>query len=231
MGRCRRRSSSCREPIRCTTSSGGSSSAEPGTAGSSAATCGRFIAMTSCSCWGSTRPVVHAQSGWISEEKLVDEDGVCRQPPGVFRVVVTHTRSYPPPRTGRRHPPRRDALPRWRVRRRHVRALHLAYHDDLRALQVCETLDPVGAGNGDRAPPAAAPTRTTDYREPGPVYGRGAGVERSTSLVRGITGDPLRGSTPAAAAGAVPRTSSRKRRPTRPKRCRRSRPLTGAGRA
>jgi 3',5'-cyclic AMP phosphodiesterase CpdA len=79
------------------------------------------------------------KSGWISEEQLVDvKTRVCRQPPGVFRVVVTHHPFIPPPRDPRADVIRHgetyiDEMEECGVDMLLAGHLHLAYHDDLRA--------------------------------------------------------------------------------------------------
>src|SRR5438477_487962 len=75
------------------------------------------------------------KSGWISEEQLVDiKTRVCRQPAGVFRVVVTHHPFLPPPRDPRADVIRRgetyiDELEDCGVDMLLAGHLHLAYHD------------------------------------------------------------------------------------------------------
>ena len=79
------------------------------------------------------------KSGWISQEQLVDiKTRVCRQPPGVFRVVVTHHPFIPPPREPRADVIRRghtyiDELEECGVDLLLAGHLHLAYNDDLRS--------------------------------------------------------------------------------------------------
>src|SRR3954453_20169801 len=79
------------------------------------------------------------KSGWISEEQLVDvKTRVCKQPPGVFRVVVTHHPFIPPPRDPRadviRHGDQYiDEMEDCGVDMLLAGHLHLAYHDDLRS--------------------------------------------------------------------------------------------------
>ena len=79
------------------------------------------------------------KSGWISAEQLVDvKTRVCRQPPGVFRVVVTHHPFIPPPRDRKadviRHGDKYiDEMEECGVDMLLAGHLHLAYHDDLRA--------------------------------------------------------------------------------------------------
>jgi 3',5'-cyclic AMP phosphodiesterase CpdA len=79
------------------------------------------------------------KSGWISEEQLVDiKTRVCRQPVGVFRVVVTHHPFIPPPRDPRADVIRQgetyiDELEDCGVDMLLAGHLHLAYHDDLRS--------------------------------------------------------------------------------------------------
>lgn len=79
------------------------------------------------------------KSGWISEEQLVDvKTRVCRQTPGVFRVVVTHHPFIPPPRDPRADVIRRgekylDEMEGCGVDMLLAGHLHLAYHDDLRS--------------------------------------------------------------------------------------------------
>jgi 3',5'-cyclic AMP phosphodiesterase CpdA len=79
------------------------------------------------------------KSGWISEEQLLDVKlRVCPQPPGVFRVVVTHHPFIPPPRE-----PSADVIIGAETYLDEMEAcgvdmllaghLHLAYHDDLRS--------------------------------------------------------------------------------------------------
>ena len=78
------------------------------------------------------------KSGWISEEQLLDvKTRVCRQPPGVFRVVVTHHPFIPPPRDrsadvivgGADY---LDEMELCGVDMLLAGHLHLAYHDDIR---------------------------------------------------------------------------------------------------
>ena len=79
------------------------------------------------------------KSGWISEEQLLDvKTRVCRQPPGVFRVVVTHHPFIPPPRDPHADVIRRgaqyvDEMEQCGVDMLLAGHLHLAYHDDLRS--------------------------------------------------------------------------------------------------
>ena len=79
------------------------------------------------------------KSGWISEEQLLDvKTRVCRQPPGVFKVVVTHHPFIPPPRDPRADVIRRgtkyiDEMEDCGVDMLLAGHLHLAYHDDLRS--------------------------------------------------------------------------------------------------
>lgn len=79
------------------------------------------------------------KSGWISEEQLLDvKTRVCRQPPGVFRVVVTHHPFIPPPRDPHadviRHGAQYvDEMEACGVDMLLAGHLHLAYHDDLRS--------------------------------------------------------------------------------------------------
>ena len=79
------------------------------------------------------------KSGWISEEQLLDvKTRVCRQPPGVFKVVVTHHPFIPPPRDPRadvirRGPAYIDEMEDCGVDMLLAGHLHLAYHDDLRS--------------------------------------------------------------------------------------------------
>ena len=79
------------------------------------------------------------KSGWISEEQLLDvKTRVCRQPPGVFKVVVTHHPFIPPPRDPRADIIRRgleyvDEMEDCGVDMLLAGHLHLAYHDDWRS--------------------------------------------------------------------------------------------------
>jgi 3',5'-cyclic AMP phosphodiesterase CpdA len=79
------------------------------------------------------------KSGWISEEQLLDvKTRVCKQPPDVFKVVVTHHPFIPPPRDPRadvirRGPEYIDEMEDCGVDMLLAGHLHLAYHDDLRA--------------------------------------------------------------------------------------------------
>jgi 3',5'-cyclic AMP phosphodiesterase CpdA len=79
------------------------------------------------------------KSGWISEEQLLDiKLRTCQQPPGVFRVVVTHHPFIPPPRDPHadviRHGEKYiDELEDCGVDMLLAGHLHLAYHDDLRS--------------------------------------------------------------------------------------------------
>ena len=79
------------------------------------------------------------KSGWISQEQLLDVKlRVCKVPPGVFRVVVTHHPFIPPPRDPRADVIRRgqtyiDEMEDCGVDMLLAGHLHLAYHDDLRS--------------------------------------------------------------------------------------------------
>jgi 3',5'-cyclic AMP phosphodiesterase CpdA len=79
------------------------------------------------------------KSGWISQEQLLDVKlRVCKLPPGVFRVVVTHHPFIPPPRDPKADVIRRgqtyiDEMEDCGVDMLLAGHLHLAYHDDLRS--------------------------------------------------------------------------------------------------
>ena len=79
------------------------------------------------------------KSGWISQEQLLDVKlRVCKVPPGVFRVVVTHHPFIPPPRDPKADVIRRgqtyiDEMEDCGVDMLLAGHLHLAYHDDLRS--------------------------------------------------------------------------------------------------
>ena len=79
------------------------------------------------------------KSGWISSEQLLDiKTRVCEQPPGVFRVVVTHHPFIPPPRDRAADVIVRgveyiDEMELCGVDMLLAGHLHLAYHDDIRS--------------------------------------------------------------------------------------------------